>query len=115
MEAKSNMVTNLDRRVTRGGVALIISRMINQFIGFGVVWLQAHYLSVWAYGVFELFLGTVVIINTLGNVGVSDIARRFLPEFAEKNEYNYIAITIRLILLISAVGKNTGWMIMPCS
>ncbi len=100
MEEKTNIETDLDRRAARGGTALIMSRVVNQFIGLGVVWFQAHYLSVWAYGVFELFLGTVVIINTLGNVGVSDIARRFLPEFAEKDEDNFIAITLRLVLLI---------------
>lgn len=91
---------DLGRSFARGGKALVLSRIINQFIGLGVVWSQANYLSVWAYGVFELFIGTIVIINTLGNVGVADIAKRFLPEFAEKNRDDFISVTVRILLIV---------------
>jgi len=96
---------NLERKAARGGVAMVISKMLNQAIGIGVVWIQVHYLSVWAYGVFELFMGTVVFINTLGNVGASDIVRRFIPEFIEKNERNCVAVTIRILLIVRLVAS----------
>jgi len=91
---------DLGRNLATGGKALVISRIINQFVGLGVVWSQANYLSVWAYGVFELFIGTIVIINTIGNVGVADIAKRFLPEFSEGNRDDFIAATVRILLIV---------------
>ncbi len=96
----TNEVSELNRRAYRGGTAMIAGKILNQIIAFGVVWLQVHYLSVWAYGVFEMFMGTFFYIATLGNFGVLDIARRFLPEFAEKENRYSISITVRALLIV---------------
>jgi len=79
---------------------MVIGKFVNQAIGFGVVWIQAHYLAVGAYGVFGLFMGTALYIATLGNMGTADIVRRFIPEFAEKDDKRAIAITVRALLII---------------
>ena len=100
-----NQEQDISRRALRGGAAMVVGKFINQAIGFGIVWIQAHFLSVSAYGVFGLFLGTVLYVATLGNMGTMDIARRFLPEFAEKGDKRSIGLTVRLLLLIRFVGS----------
>jgi len=82
---------------------MIVGKFLNQFISFGVVWIQVHFLSVWAYGIFGLFMGTVLYVAALGSAGTPDIARRFLPEFAEQDKNREIAITVRALLIIRLI------------
>jgi len=103
--SENKRISEIRRRAFRGGAAMVLGKFINQAIGFGVVWTQAHYLNVDAYGVFGLFLGTAMYIATLGNMGTSDIVRRFIPEFAEKDEKDNIAVTVRALLLIRFAGS----------
>ena len=97
---------SIKQRAIRGGKAMVFGKIFNQAISFGVVWIQAHYLPVWAYGIFGLFLGTTNYINTLGNAGTGEVAKRFVPEFAEKGDIRSIARTVRglvaIRLLVSA-------------
>lgn len=104
MQTQNKSKVDLQQKFAKGSTAMVLSRVINQFIGLGVVWAQTEYLSVWGYGVFELFLGTMIIINTLGNIGVADIAKRFLPEFSEKEKDEFIAITLRIVVIIRFIA-----------
>ena len=101
-EPESN-ISGLRKRAIRGGWAMVVSKIVNQGISFGVVWIQAHYLPVDQYGIFGMLLGTVMYISTLGSGGSSDIVRRFLPEFAEEGEKWKIAATVRGVVLVRFV------------
>ncbi|MCK5833275.1 oligosaccharide flippase family protein [bacterium] len=91
---------DIKKAAIRSGKAMVYGKILNQAISFGVVWIQAHYLPVWAYGVFGLFIGTVTYVNTLSNAGTGEIARRFIPEFTEKGEIEAIGRTVRGLVLI---------------
>jgi len=98
--AKTRSSEELRSAAIVGGKAMVFGKLFNQLISFGVVWVQAHFLPVWAYGIFGLFIGTVHYINTLGNAGTGEVARRFIPEFTEKGDTHSIARSVRGLVVI---------------
>ncbi|NOX08326.1 MAG: oligosaccharide flippase family protein [Gammaproteobacteria bacterium] len=85
---------SLIEKTRRSTLFVVPSQIVIKVVGLLYVILVARFLSVEDYGVYNFFIGTIIVFSFFCNLGLGSSLQRFIPEYSQQKQSGRILKTI---------------------